>query len=171
MKLRPAVVLDTNVALDLFLFADARVGRLASALAEGEVDAFCDAPCLAELRRVLEYPVFSLEAIAADKILQRYLARVTFLDVPLAESFSNLPKCSDPDDQKFLELTWRCGADLLTRDKALLCMHRRFAKLGGGRICEPEKMDFTGIGNALQTHRTMSGAPDLGHNFISAPQA
>ncbi len=37
-----------------------------------------------------------------------------------------LPRCKDPDDQKFLELAARSGADLLvSKDKALLKLRGR----------------------------------------------
>jgi len=38
----------------------------------------------------------------------------------------SLPRCKDPDDQKFLELAARTGANLLvSKDKALLRLARK----------------------------------------------
>ena len=48
-----------------------------------------------------------------------------------------LPRCTDPDDQKFLALAQDAAVDwLLTRDKALLRLNRR-AKLAGFRVGSP----------------------------------
>jgi predicted nucleic acid-binding protein len=42
-----------------------------------------------------------------------------------------LPRCADPDDQKFLELALASGAEcLLSKDKALLQLARRTAREG-----------------------------------------
>ena len=50
------------------------------------------------------------------------LSRLT--DVPVSNL--NLPHCSDPDDQKFLELAAAVAADfLVSKDKALLELERR----------------------------------------------
>jgi predicted nucleic acid-binding protein len=39
---------------------------------------------------------------------------------------ARLPLCKDPDDQKFLELAFSSGADvLITKDRALLDLSRR----------------------------------------------
>jgi predicted nucleic acid-binding protein len=52
-----------------------------------------------------------------------------------------LPKCRDPDDQKFLELARDCGADyLLTKDKALLVLARRKTRPAPCRIVTPAGM-------------------------------
>ena len=54
---------------------------------------------------------------------------------------SLLPKCSDPDDQKFLELARDCGADyLVTKDKALLALARRKTRPAPCRIVTPVTM-------------------------------
>jgi predicted nucleic acid-binding protein len=47
--------------------------------------------------------------------------------------------CSDPDDQKFIDLAIATRAHtLLTRDKALLKLARRAAERHGVRVCKPE---------------------------------
>ena len=160
------MVLDTNVVLDLILFADCRVSALADAVAGGQVKLVTRADCLEELRRVLCYPVFALSPADQDTLLNRYqsMAGDSVPDVRALESFHL--RCRDADDQKFLELAWISGASLLTRDKALLVLRRRFKALGGDTICEPESL-LVPVPAALPVR--MPAVADLGHNFASAP--
>ncbi len=49
--------------------------------------------------------------------------------------------CSDPDDQKFLDLAWTSRADfLVTKDKALLGLARRVSKLGRFLVSSPTEL-------------------------------
>ena len=133
------VVLDTNVVLDWLQFRDLRVAGLAAALLDGRALALTDSRCFAELERVLAYPAFALDRAARAELMRQYHACVADAGITGAVDVSHLPRCSDHEDQKFLELAWCTGADLLTRDKALLDLSGRFAKFGGGRICRPEE--------------------------------
>lgn len=121
------VVFDTNVLLSLFVFADSRFALLRGAVAAGRWTALTSAPCLAEYRRVLAYPLFDLSAERQASAYADYLALVRMVDnLPLApQSAAELPRCKDRDDQKFLELA-RDGAAhwLVTADKMLLRLRR-----------------------------------------------
>ena len=170
------MVLDTNVVLDLWLFCDRRVCALAHAILTDQIRVFTDPGCTEELHRVLGYPVFALDAGDQAALLAGY--RSVALEVGYSEAqFKVSPaQCSDPDDQKFLDLAWRTGADLLTRDKAILVLRRRYAALGGGTICEPERLFPPGeppsSGTTIRATRMRASAnTDLGHNFASAPRA
>ena len=117
------VVLDTNVLLSLFVFADSRYARLRERLTAGELIALTDGRCLGEFRRVLAYPMFSLADAAQRAAFDAYTALSGI--VPAAEPLA-LPQCRDPDDQKFLEVARDGNADwLVTSDKALLKLARR----------------------------------------------
>jgi uncharacterized protein len=119
-----AVVLDTNVVLDLLVFDDPRARPLLAALERGALVAWASARTLAELQRVLGYTSFALapEAQAAQLARYRGLVRLAEEEGPLPE----LPRCADREDQKFLELAARVGARwLVSKDKQLL-------QLGGG---------------------------------------
>lgn len=123
-----AVVLDTNVVMDMLHFRDRRTGWLKDAIDTGVVRCFCDEQCLAELQRVVAYPEFALDSAEQDELMERYRGMVTRCDAAAQEPDLTLPRCRDADDQKFLELAARCGAALLvTRDKLLLrlAQHRR----------------------------------------------
>jgi putative PIN family toxin of toxin-antitoxin system len=133
------VVLDTNVLVSLFVFADSRFLPLRTRLESGNWLALTNERCVAEFRRVLAYPMFSLDAAGQEAALSAYAAlahRVTATPSPTQP----LPLCSDPDDQKFLELARDGGADcLITSDKALLKLARRQRLAHLFRLLTPEK--------------------------------
>ena len=125
------LVLDTNVWIDWLVFDDPAVAPLKSALREGQLQIVINKPCLGELSAVLTYPEFDL----AEAQKSQYLAEVgqctVMCDDRQAGHAAALPRCSDPDDQKFLALARDAAADwLLTRDKALLRLKRRLAAAG-----------------------------------------
>lgn len=132
------VVLDTNVWLDWLVFNGNEVTSLRAACADNSVQPVIDAPCLDELARVLAYPEFRLDAGGID----RRLADVRALSVAHSGSGATargtLPRCADPDDQKFVELAQASGAHaLLSRDKALLRLGRRTRSRCGFDILAP----------------------------------
>ena len=130
------VVLDTNVWLDLLLFGDPRCARLQSALAGGAVQVLTSEACRAEWQRVLSYPALRLDQDQAMRLAAAYDALAS---VEAAPANHRLPRCKDPDDQKFLELACAARADaLLTRDRALLALAGRAHRQCQFRICLPE---------------------------------
>lgn len=123
------LVLDTHVWLDWLAFEDASVAALKAALAADRVQIYMDAPCEAELERVLGYPIGKIvppgQVQAARLAEARRIARRPERELADGERAS-LPRCRDPDDQKFLELALAARADvLLTKDRALLALARR----------------------------------------------
>jgi putative PIN family toxin of toxin-antitoxin system len=140
------LVLDTNVVLDLVVFRDAGVEALDHTLQTGAATAFACQGTLEELRRVLAYPRLKLDEASQLRALEDFRKCVTLVDMPMAALSRDLPLCSDPDDQKFLELARHTGASLLiTKDKALLRLARRMAALGGFSVVHPSafSLDFT----------------------------
>lgn len=133
------VVFDTNVLLSLFVFADSRFAPLRGEVVSGRWIALTSAPCLAEYRRVLGYPLFALAPERQETAYADYLALVEQVDAIPQEAVA-LPKCKDKDDQKFLELA-RDGAAhwLVTADKALLRLRRGRRLDGLFRILTPDE--------------------------------
>lgn len=138
----PRLVLDTNVCLDLFVFGDASCAALRAGLATRALEAIADAACRDEWLGVLGYPQLALDvarraaAVVAFDAQLRLLPEVERRSLPVAPK---LPRCADPDDQKFLELTWACGAQwLLSRDNALLKLARRTRRDHGFDIVTPQ---------------------------------
>ena len=132
------VVFDTNVLLSLWVFDESRFAPLRALIDQGEWIALTDEHCLAEFRRVLGYDQFNLSVERQAQIHAAYSAiaqagheRKTFS--------APLPRCSDRDDQKFLELARDANAGwLVTADKALLKMARRNKLAGLFYIVTPD---------------------------------
>ncbi|MES2932489.1 MAG: putative toxin-antitoxin system toxin component, PIN family [Pseudomonadota bacterium] len=133
------VVIDTNVCLDLFVFRDPRWDLLHSALKSGEIEAVTRADCKMEWQIVLGYKHLPLDLESRADSAAQFDALIAFIE-PEPRSHLLLPKCSDSDDQKFLELARDAEASILiTKDKALLKLARRIGKLGLFSIIVPEK--------------------------------
>lgn len=117
------IVLDTNVVLDLFHWANVDAVPIMAALEAGRIECLADARTLDELQRVLTYPQLKLTPEMIAERWARYSALVQVIadgEAPL------LPRCKDRDDQKFLELATRANADILvSKDKALLKLRGR----------------------------------------------
>ncbi|MCB1634184.1 MAG: putative toxin-antitoxin system toxin component, PIN family [Xanthomonadales bacterium] len=132
-------VLDTNVWLDLLLFGDTGSAGIRRAIDKGRLLPLLDAGCLEEFRRVLGYAQW---ALSTERQQQLWQAARHWLQDPLGPLPPALPRCRDPDDQKFLELAARGGAQmLLTRDRDLLMLARRCRKLGLFHILSPADFD------------------------------
>jgi putative PIN family toxin of toxin-antitoxin system len=138
MRTAVRVVLDTNVLLSLFVFADSRFAPLRQRLVGGQLLALTDTRCLNEFRRVLAYPMFSLDQPAQAAAFDAY-ANLARLVPPTAGATAALPECTDTDDQKFLEVARDGQADwLVTSDKALLKLARRKQLANLFRILTPQ---------------------------------
>ncbi|MGY0556344.1 PIN domain-containing protein [Lysobacter sp. A421] len=138
------IVLDTNVCLDLLLFNDPRVRALKAALRAGDVIAVGNHDCRAEWLRVLRYPVLKLDEDRCTTMVAAFDAVTTPLHAMEAATGSRpdvaLPRCSDPDDQKFLQLACDSGARwLLSRDRHLLSLARRCKREGLFEITTPDQ--------------------------------
>jgi putative PIN family toxin of toxin-antitoxin system len=138
----PLLVLDTNVVLDWLAFDDPRVGAMADAIDDGRLRLATSNACLQELRRVLGYTQLGLDETQQALAYARYAARARLFEIERAAIAPELPRCEDPDDQKFLDLAWHARAShLLTRDQALLKLARGVARLGRFRVLQPQEFD------------------------------
>ena len=117
------LVLDTNVVLDLYHWANTDAVPIMAALEAGRIECFADERTLDELQRVLTYPQLKM---TPEMIVDRYQRYRNLVQLVPAGEAPPLPRCKDRDDQKFLELSARCGADILvSKDKALLKLRGR----------------------------------------------
>jgi len=132
------VVLDTNVLVSLYVFTDSRFALLRAKVESGEWLAITNDACFDEFRRVLGYPLFALAEEHQQTALEAYSASV-MRNVESRQACALLPRCTDRDDQKFLELARDSAADwLVTADKALLRLARRDRLRGLFRIITPD---------------------------------
>jgi putative PIN family toxin of toxin-antitoxin system len=129
----PRIVLDTNVCLDLFVFRDPLCSHLLAAMRSGAVRAVTREDCREEWLRVLHYPQLPIDDQLRPTVSDAFDALIQLLP-PEASTIGEdtcLPRCGDPDDQKFLELAFASQARwLLSKDKELLKLDRRTSNTG-----------------------------------------
>lgn len=134
-------VIDTNVCLDLFVFEDPVTQPLLDALRAGAMVALTRGDCREEWRRVLRYPRLGLSGADCERMEKAYDALFVDsmeTDVHAAIHAGRAPRCTDPDDQKFLELARASAAAcLITRDRALLRLDRTSRRRGLCAILTP----------------------------------
>lgn len=125
-----AVVLDTNIVLDLFVFNDPTAAVLKTAVLEKELRWLASSAMRSELQRVLTYPLI------AKRLAQNNLQPADVLQafdthaLVLAAAAKAPVTCSDTDDQIFIDLALAHQAWLISKDQAVLCMKKRLLLLG-----------------------------------------
>jgi len=128
---RPApVVLDTNVLLDLLVFDDPSTYPLRQAVEGGSVTWLATPPMRGELQRVLTYPHIAARMLrqgVSDAAVLQWFDRYSQPQLP-APACAAI--CRDKDDQKFIDLAAAHGALLLSKDGAVLRLHKRLAASG-----------------------------------------
>ena len=121
------VVLDTNVVLDWLLFDDPTAQALNAALLAGELRWVATLAMRDELAHVLARG--SLDRWQPD--LPALWSRWDRLCTAVPAAAVTPLRCTDPDDQKFIDLAAsRPGCLLLSRDRAILKLARRLDALG-----------------------------------------
>ena len=124
------IVIDTNIVLDLFVFNDAAAIPLKKALDANALDWLATQPMRDELARVLAYPQIvprlQFYQLAADDVLAAFDHHARLLDAPPKSRLT----CSDPDDQKFIDLAIHQQALLLSKDRHVISMKKRLLAHG-----------------------------------------
>ena len=124
------VVLDTNIVLDLWLYQDPATPVLQEALNSKTVQWLATQVMRDELERVLAYTHIAqrlaLSQLTAQDILLKFDAHAQRMPVAAKAQFV----CKDKDDQKFIDLAAEHQAQLISKDKAVLTMRNRMARLG-----------------------------------------
>ena len=123
-------MLDTNVVLDLLVFADPRTDALRALLAQGRLCWIATRPMRDELGCVLRYahlqPRLERHGLRPEDVLARFDTQTELVDVAPRAPWA----CKDGDDQKFIDLAAAGRALLLSKDKAVLRLKKRLATLG-----------------------------------------
>ena len=124
------VVLDTNIVLDLWLYKDAATPALLEALESKSVQWLATQVMRDELERVLAYTHIvsrlAFSQLKAQDILNQFDAHAQLMPVAPKCQFV----CKDGDDQKFIDLAAQHQTQLISKDKAVLTMRNRMARLG-----------------------------------------
>ena len=127
---RVVLVLDTNVVLDLLVFGDPAVASLKQAL-EGDAAHWLTTGAMrAEFERVLAYPDISARLQLLHLNREHVLAHYDRLGRTRAPAPLAAVRCSDRDDQIFIDLAVAHQTVLLSKDRAVLRLRKRLAMLG-----------------------------------------
>ena len=125
-----AIVLDTNIVLDLFVFNDPATPALLQALQGNGLRWIASQPMRDELARVLDYthivPRLAYYELSAEQVLARFDAMVQIVAASPKVSLT----CKDADDQKFIDLAAAHQAVLLSKDHAVLALAKRLRAFG-----------------------------------------
>jgi len=124
------VVIDTNIVLDIWVYQDPATPVLLTALQEGAMQWLATPPMREELLRVLDYPHIverrNRDGVTALEVLAHFDRLATIQAIaPKAPYVSK-----DEDDQKFIDLAVAHQALLLSKDKQVLRLTNRLARLG-----------------------------------------
>ena len=125
-----AIVLDTNIVLDLFVFNDPATPALLNMLQAGRLRWIATQPMRDELERVLAYahivPRLQFYELSAQDVLAKFDALVEIVDVAPKVPLN----CKDADDQKFIDLAAAHQSLLLSKDHAVLALAKRLLPFG-----------------------------------------
>jgi putative PIN family toxin of toxin-antitoxin system len=153
------LVLDTNVVIDWLVFDDAFLASFREQVRQRAIQVITHAPALNELRRVLGYPILKLSAERQASVLEQYAALASPFEGD-SELPPGFPRCRDSDDDPFLHLAWRAGADaLVSRDKAVLKLAKRARKFGFQIYDVPRMVEVLGTGPSVITSSTQLSSP------------
>ena len=136
-----ALVLDTNIVLDLLVFRDPATALLRQLLGGGALRWLATAAMRQELARVLDYPKIAARVafygLSTASVLQAFDAQTQIVPTP-----ARIPAtCRDADDQPFIDLAAAHSAILLSKDKAVMALRKRLlaygAQVAGALVAAP----------------------------------
>jgi predicted nucleic acid-binding protein len=129
-------VVDTQVVLDWLVFCDAAARPLLQAMLEGRLRWLATPAMRTELEHMLRHPALARWGHQSEHALTFFKSHANLHGDPVPASASPL-RCSDPDDQIFIDAALAHHATwLVTRDRALLKLRRR-ALAHGLHILQP----------------------------------
>lgn len=138
MPQKPAVVLDTNVVLDWLVFRNPLTRPLAQAIESRQLRWLVTEPMRNELAHVLGRGVVDAWAPDRDRLWESWHTLSEVTPSPLVAGEAVRLRCTDTDDQKFVDLALASAQWLISRDRAVLKLARRADRLGV-RVVVPER--------------------------------
>lgn len=131
------IVLDTNVVLDWLLFDDPAMSGLATVITSCRMRWIATAAMRGEFEQVLGRGLAAARSADPASMGSRWTRHC--IEYPRAPVAPTHLRCTDNDDQKFLDLALFAGARwLISRDRAVLKLRRRAAAYGIA-IATPEQ--------------------------------
>lgn len=124
------VVLDTNCVLDAWLFEDPRVAALPHAIRTRHICWIATPAMRSELMRVLGYPALTRPLAARGLTAESVLGAFDRWAQPVAPARASALRCTDPDDQMFIDLAVQWHAALFSRDRAVRALAQRLRPEG-----------------------------------------
>jgi predicted nucleic acid-binding protein len=136
-------VLDTNVVFDWLVFNNSQVRPWADAIESGQLQWVASAAMRGELMHVLGRGVAAEWQPDRERIEAHWVRWAQLLAPVDLHGAALRLRCSDADDQKFIDLALGHGiAWLVTRDRALLKLARR-ARPWGVTVVRPQDAPHT----------------------------
>jgi putative PIN family toxin of toxin-antitoxin system len=130
--MKPRLVLDTNVILDLLVFKDPTAKPIRLLLDAKLVDAVRSEASMLELIDVIQRPTFKLSQEEQKNILQAWESATRLLE---NEKIQPAPfVCRDLDDQVFLDMAYSIQPALLLSKDLMVLELRASAKRHGVEI-------------------------------------
>ena len=127
--MKPVVVLDTNILLDVLVFDDSRAHPLRAALMAGNIDAVATERTLSEFLDVIGRDQFSLSQERQHEIMSQWRSWARLINDQVLDAAPW--KCKDRDDQVFINLAYTLKpAILISKDKMVLKIAKRAQKDG-----------------------------------------
>lgn len=125
----PALVLDTNAALDGLVFDNPGIRTLMAGLRAGTLRWLATPAMRLEFARVLRRPLLGKHVCDGEHALSQFDA-LAILCVETIHLLAPKLLCRDADDQRFIDLALRERVGwLVTRDRDLLCLASRARRL------------------------------------------
>ena len=124
------LVLDTNIALDLFVFQDPVAAPLRAAVERAPGEWIATDAMREELVRVLDYPQIARRLTSQARPAQDVLDAFDRCTRLVPEAPKAAFTCKDADDQKFIDLAAAHRATVVCKDDGVLCLARGLARIG-----------------------------------------
>jgi putative PIN family toxin of toxin-antitoxin system len=126
---KPTIVLDTNVVLDWLVFRNPQCTPLIQAIESGQLRWLVTEPMRDELAHVLARGVVDNWEPDHEALWESW-HRLSQVATPPVIGETIRLRCTDPDDQKFVDLAMASAQWLVSRDRAVLKLNRRAQRLG-----------------------------------------
>lgn len=150
------LILDTNIVLDLLLFKDAKAQQFQAKLELTDWHWIATEAMRDELAHVLFYahlqPRMAFYQETRDSLLAAFDEKVQLVPAALATPI----RCKDQDDQKFIDLAVAHKATLLSKDKHVLKLKKRLAKIDVQVLAAEDFIQWMSSSHAMHHHMATS---------------